>query len=786
MNVIVDIIPEQFEEMTLPDLLNPIKEGTIIHALVFDNLDELVQSLTLSRSDPNSFIEDDISFLDFSAKHNSLKCFDYLLSKGAKITKNTLRYSLFSDNTQLIEKILTKVQMTNSTIDTCILTHNMKLATWIRDTKKIAPMFHDCARLYDFNLMFDKINRKNNVNFVDKESNTVLNALARFGVTFLVKTFIDFGAKPNLLPPNGSLPLVDAVVSGFLDTVICLIKCGAEINVTDKDGLTIQHYSCFGTLDVVKYFYEKEHLPYDVVDSVENWTPIFYAVKYGKFDIVNYLLDKKENIKIKDKNKRSLLRVAVEYKQPSIVHLLLMKGEMDPNEKWANGLTLLMQSIDNNDEDTAIRLVEYGAEFNKADKDKKYPLIQALYKGHFDLAVEMILRKANVNCADRTGMTPLGVCCKYGDYDMAKILIERGANINCDLGNGMNILYMAATSQNFDIVELLAGNNVDMNQRQTLLAPPLNIIVTYEKYDLLKKMLQIKPCNIDYTGIGEVNALMASVEMNLCEAVNILLDYGANIEFVTKTEKDTPLLRCCRFDCSDVLKVLIRRGARLDVKCAGGFSPVHLASSTNSFNSLKVLIDNGCDINVKHSQGLNALGMACTQGALGSVKTLLKAGIDVNSLNSLVILHLFTSEENMSDISTKIICFLIKYGLNVNVAYEGGITIKELALSKKNNEVLRYLIRYDRDPMIRLLGSNFDLIANQLMQLPPSFDEDDWEDMGELQYHGKPVSTGKGKPVRGKENTDDFPLPFQMGGSGDGSAPDIGQALGSLLKFFKK
>lgn len=49
---------------------------------------------------------------------------------------------------------------------------------------------------------------------------------------------------------------------------------------------------------------------------------------------------------------------------------------------------------------------------------------------------------------------------------------------------------------------------------------------------------------------------------------------------------------------ASVAKLLIAKGANVNVKTKHGVSPLHLAAGANSINVAKILLDNGADVNI--------------------------------------------------------------------------------------------------------------------------------------------------------------------------------------------
>lgn len=57
----------------------------------------------------------------------------------------------------------------------------------------------------------------------------------------------------------------------------------------------------------------------------------------------------------------------------------------------------------------------------------------------------------------------------------------------------------------------------------------------------------------------------------------------------------------------DILLLLIKHGANVNVRTSEGMAPIHTAAATANYESLRLLVENGADVNLKDNEGQNAL-----------------------------------------------------------------------------------------------------------------------------------------------------------------------------------
>ncbi|KAJ3313221.1 hypothetical protein HDU76_002696 [Blyttiomyces sp. JEL0837] len=129
-----------------------------------------------------------------------------------------------------------------------------------------------------------------------------------------------------------------------------------------------------GDLYECKKIISKKRLPLQFPDPMNGWPLLFYAIKYGQNEIVNWLLEsghEAEGIS-KDFNGNTALMIACEYRNEPL-------------------------------------LLDYGADVNSSDREGSTPLHFAMAFGHFDTTTLLMERGAHPSPKNLRGWTP-------GDY----------------------------------------------------------------------------------------------------------------------------------------------------------------------------------------------------------------------------------------------------------------------------------------------------------------------------------------------------------------------------------
>ena len=251
---------------------------------------------------------------------------------------------------------------------------------------------------------------------------------------FLFSLLACSGEKENLEPnqhkhtiEETSELIILSVTNGELDQLEKLIKNNSIINKPSKIGIT----------------------------------PLIAAIKAGKIEVIQYLIEKGADV-----NQASM------------------------------GLTPLASGIYKNDIRSVKLLLNSGADPNKKSHDHS-PLTFAILNNNKQIINELIIYKANVNGKDSfDGMTELMKACLSKDASIVQLLISSGADLNAKVkGKDISVLGFASMVSNDKIIKILIDNNAIFNQTEKSKALCLSIIrnnKSTNKY-LISKGAKIDP-----------------------------------------------------------------------------------------------------------------------------------------------------------------------------------------------------------------------------------------------------------------------------------------------------
>ena len=373
-------------------------------------------------------------------------------------------------------------------------------------------------------------------------------------------------------------PLNFASLEGKTDIVKYLVDKGADINTRDREGsIPLQNAAIKGYLDIVIILVEKGS---DVNYKDDNdVTPLHFACMSGNYELVKYLIDNGANVRAVSKAGREPIFEAA----------------------WGGNLEMIKF------------LESKGSDLKGINSNGNTPLHFASRNGSKEL-IEYILSKGyDINQKNNAGQAPIVWAVAGNSPEVIRFLIEKGADINAKDSDGRSLMFNASARGSKETIELLQSYGLDINEKDNFGMTPLQSgirggieILEY----LLNKGAEIAPeecmsgnsCSVDGTTI-----LHQAMYANNPEIVDLLIKRNAPLN-VIDSNGSTPLMIAVNRGSGDMTQMLLDNGADPDIKdTAYGRTALHIAASKGYEKIAAALISKGADVNITDSKGQTPL-----------------------------------------------------------------------------------------------------------------------------------------------------------------------------------
>lgn len=410
----------------------------------------------------------------------------------------------------------------------------------------------------------------------------------------------------NAAQADGTTALAWAVREDDVETVDLLIRAGADVKAANRFGATpLALAATNGNAAIVEKLLTAGEDANAVV-SVTGDTGLMLAARTGRIDAILAFLNHGADVNKTNQEGQTPLMWAASAKNAAAVKLLL-DHKADANAKTrqappakpldtifsapypVGGMTALLFAARQNDLESAKILLAGGANINLGAADGTSPILVAVMNGHYALANFLVERGADPNAADGKGRASL-----YAAVDMRNLewstrpappekdamtelelinsLIAHGANVNQRLtkkiplrgqpsfdGRWANMIgatpfWRAAQSDDVTVMKLLKDKGADPNIAATDNTTALMVAA----------------------GVGWSDGQSHGAQSDAPEAIKLCMQWGGDVN--AKNDIGYTALHGAAFrGANDAVKLLVEKGARLDVKNQEGRLPVNMA-----------------------------------------------------------------------------------------------------------------------------------------------------------------------------------------------------------------
>jgi ankyrin repeat protein len=360
----------------------------------------------------------------------------------------------------------------------------------------------------------------------------------------MIEKLLAAGADPNIVSPTGQSALMIAARTSSTDAISALLAHGANVNAKEAS---------------------------------RNQTALIWAVAEHRPDVARVLIDHGADI-----NARSLTINELIYREnPDPSDENAAKGQPHPvGEVIARGgSTPFLMAAREGDIASATLLLAAGANINDTAPDGTSALVIAAYSDHDAFAAFLLDHGADPNGA-AAGYTALHIAVLTANSELVRALLAHGANPNAQLTMGTPVrrfeedlvlpqslagatpFLVAARLAEVDIMRILAAAGANPQAATRIGVTPLMAAVVPDRRSLALRSLQAE-----------------QAANQTLEAVRLILQLGADVN-ETNAEGDTALHIAAWKGANAIIRLLVEKGAKLDVKNKVGQTPLSLTKNT--------------------------------------------------------------------------------------------------------------------------------------------------------------------------------------------------------------
>lgn len=415
---------------------------------------------------------------------------------------------------------------------------------------------------------------------------------------------------PALVQAQASL--LDAARDGDATAALQLIEAGADVRAArSSDGTTALHWAAHhGELELAKRL-----LKVGADANARNdygSTPMQEAATRGDAALLTVLLKAGANVESpNDEGETALMTVARTGNVDAAKVLIKARASVNAAESW-RGQTALMWAAAQRNPDMVRLLVKSGAKVDAVSSLREWP------RG--------VTAEPRRQWRPPGGFTALLLAAREGCAECARELAQGGADINLTTPENISPLLLAVLNARFDTAKALIEAGADVNRWDVWGRAPLYSAIDY---------------NTTPRG-GRPDRPSSDVATPL-EIAALLLDRGANVDMQLKlfppyrllgpdrggdallTTGSTPLLRAAKACDVPATKLLIGRGAKVDLQNSLAATPLLAAAGSNwaitdtrgrfrneqqCIETARLLLEAGADINAVNATGQSSLHAA--------------------------------------------------------------------------------------------------------------------------------------------------------------------------------
>ena len=360
------------------------------------------------------------------------------------------------------------------------------------------------------------------------------------------------------------------------------------------------------------------------INAINAWgrTATHYAVSRNNQKALKLLLDHGADANLADNDGNTPLDMWHKHKNEEMLALLQAAGARPSFTKVEEQQPAIAP---------ATNTAPSSTEFLSEDKVENQDLWQAAADNDRLSAERLLAAGADAKAENDAGKVPFEIAVEAEHAAVAAILLRAAAGVNGEDKKRWKPLHWAIVADEWDLVKAFIEEGADLNagRHQSVLDIAMQM---EDELQLIKVFIAVK--SVDTTFAGNRTVLMWAVRYGQTEAVKLLVEKGADLNIQSKSG-ETALMSAARTGRTEIVKILVEGGADLNIQdYQNEWTALMEAARYGHKEIVKILIDNGADLDSEDWIGTTALMYAVATEQRGMVKYLIDNGANPNYKNS--------------------------------------------------------------------------------------------------------------------------------------------------------
>jgi ankyrin repeat protein len=433
-----------------------------------------------------------------------------------------------------------------------------------------------------------------------------------------VRALIRQRADVNAPLADGTTALHWAVRANDLPLVESLLAAGANAKAQDRYGLTPVRLACENAnAEILRRLLDAGADPNS--PDPQGTTALMIASRTdGGTAAVKLLLERGAGVNPKDSVQSSALMWAVRSNHMEVVDLLI-HHDAEINARTRKGEPPARRAPDSGGGSHGLGIVRGGwpeRGYQEPTPGEMTALLYAARDGRIEIARTLIAANANVNQVEANGVSPLLMAIANNHIDVARLLLDHGADVKATDWWGRTPLWTAIDLRDLE-VNKTDDNGVDrpaaLKLIQAILERGADVNArTKEVPPLRRWLMPISDISwVDFT--GQTPFLRAALSADLT-VMHLLLDKGADPNIAT-FGGTTPLMAAAGVNWVggqtyseskqflQAVELCLEKGADVNAVNSMGITAVIGAVNRGSDDIIELLVKKGASLDVKDKQG---------------------------------------------------------------------------------------------------------------------------------------------------------------------------------------